>query len=459
MVTGQEDFALAVLFSRRAGAETNGKDPRSFMFFLPQLFIAAKPNSPLQRATCALALFTCQYILDYKGTSRLNFQLGRKALGEALRLNHHAMEDPITCLSDETLMAVMLLDIIHKILCLVGRHTPTEVHLTGAAQLIKLRGPKNLENVLSQRILAGVVSETAGKALSQRVPVKTVVNSLCSSGQINNLTQSLDTATDLLNHLAERVANVQAPIRAFVGCRSLSENLRAGALLAAVLKIDQDLIDWECAIPSDWCHQPAADMSAARLAAFQAYCTTIDIYSSVGIANTYNSFRMLRILVQTLAYEITCSYPQARASIVPSGPLDYASTVQRLVDDICASVPYCMGTRNVGMHSSEIHFSAAKGMVQSFADRETSVQVGAWLLRAPLKTCATSELIDEQQRTWIVSQMDRIDDLYDLRGTDQGLVPNWKISLASKVSSPSGNKLPYLRRFEALSALPTEDVD
>jgi hypothetical protein len=98
-------------------------------------------------------------------------------------------------------------------------------------------------------------------------------------------------------------------------------------------------------------------------------------------------------------------------------------------------------------------------MVQSFADRETSVQVGAWLLRAPLKTCATSELIEEHQRTWIVSQMERVDNFYDLRGTDQGLVPNWKISLASKASSPNGNKPTYLRRFEALSALPTEDVD
>ena len=451
--TTQEQFALNVLFSRRAGLKHDKENPHGFIEFLPQLVAVAKPNSPLERATCALALFASQNILDYKETTQSYFQLGRKVLGEALRMTNHAIQDPVACRSDDTLMAVMVINIIDNILCMVDQRAPSEAHLLGASQLIRLRGKKNFENVASRRILAGVHSETVGKALNQCVAVKELPGGFCSDEWFDNLSQYPNFAAGLLNYLAESVASVQAFVRPFLDCPSLFHDTQASALVAAVLNIDQKLIDWESAIPDIWRPRQAGDLSTANLATFQAYGTTMDIYESVWIANTYNSFRTLRILLQVLAHEIMCSFSRVRITVFPFGPLAYSCTAQRLIDEVCASVPFFMGNRAPGTDPAAIRFPAAEGSVPSLADRKVALRVGAWFLCAPLNMCAQYNLIEMRQKIWIESQIERINSFRSLQGSYQGLFPNWQINITSKSISRVAAKAAGTVLFEAMGGV------
>jgi hypothetical protein len=48
---------------------------------------------------------------------------------------------------------------MQSVLALLDRTSPSKAHLSGASALIKLRGDKNFNNLLSQKMLAGVYSE------------------------------------------------------------------------------------------------------------------------------------------------------------------------------------------------------------------------------------------------------------------------------------------------------------
>ncbi len=425
----QEHFALAVLFSRRAGTENDKENPHGFMGLLPQLFAMARPNSPLERATHALALFVCQHVIDYRGTTQSCLHLADRMLGEALRLTSDAIQDSNACCSDDTLMAVMVLNIIDKIVSMVDQRRPSDTHLLGALQLISLRGKKNFSNKASQRILAGVHSEIVGKALRRCVPVNDISGGFCSNVWVGGLSQHPNSAMGLLNYLAERVANVQATVRELLDRPSLFDDAQANTLMVSLLEIDRGLMDWEFAIPDAWRPEQAGELSKANRTAFHTYGMTMDIYKSVWIANIYNCFRTLRILLQVLAHDIIRSYPWVIATALPCGPLAYSCIAQRLIDEVCASVPFLMGNRGPLVHPANVLFPAAEGSVPSMADRHTALQVGAWLLLAPLNTCFTCDLVDMRQKIWIASQIERITSFHNLPGSYYSCFPNWQINL------------------------------
>lgn len=247
-------------------------------------------------------------------------------------------------------------------------------------------------------MLAGVHSETAGNALRQCVPVKESPVGFCSDDWDNTLDQHPDFAADL-NYLAESVVSIQAFARAFIDCHSHFQDTQASALVAAVLNIEQKLIDWENSVPDAWPPRQTGDLFPANLSAFQAYGTTMDIYDNVWIANTYNSFGMLRILLQALTHDMMCSYPQVRSTIFPSGPLADSHTMQRLFDGFCASAPFFVGNSATGVQPAAVIFPAAQSSVPSLSYYPFALRVSPQLLQAPLNICATYKSI--LLRQWV----------------------------------------------------------
>ena len=96
-------------------------------------------------------------------------------------MTNQAIQDPRACCSDDTLIAFMVLNIIDKLLCIADQRGPSEAHLLGTCQLIRLRRGGNFDKEGLQRILAGVYSEIVERALAQRVPINEVPGGFCSS--------------------------------------------------------------------------------------------------------------------------------------------------------------------------------------------------------------------------------------------------------------------------------------
>ena len=87
---------------------------------------------------------------------------------------------------------------------------------------------------------------------------------------------------------------------------------------------------------------------------------------------------------------------------------NHYATIQRMIDDICASVPYIIGNRQAltGFediqylyHSEETDFNATKSELYWKAHGT---------LLAPLLTCLQVDSISDTQRLWINTQMLRV---------------------------------------------------
>lgn len=86
------------------------RDPQSdrgFVELLPLLFGNIRPNSPLLFTLAAVS--RCQFVAWELGVRDVETPPVRLAYGKALVATRLALQDPVECSTDETLMAVCLL--------------------------------------------------------------------------------------------------------------------------------------------------------------------------------------------------------------------------------------------------------------------------------------------------------------------------------------------------------------
>ena len=86
------------------------RDPqadRGFVELLPLLFASLRPNSPLSLSLTAVS--RCQFVAWEVGLRDVETPQVRLAYGKALAATRLALQDPLECSTDETLMAVCLL--------------------------------------------------------------------------------------------------------------------------------------------------------------------------------------------------------------------------------------------------------------------------------------------------------------------------------------------------------------
>ncbi len=120
----REQFALFQWFSQSSGFDLSESSPQGFLQLQPQLYAASKPNSALERATCAMALLACSFNLkvvrERSSISMMGrcsfFMMGRAVCGDAMRLIKEAIQDPEERQDDETLMATLVLHMVEAIL-------------------------------------------------------------------------------------------------------------------------------------------------------------------------------------------------------------------------------------------------------------------------------------------------------------------------------------------------------
>ena len=203
-------------------------------------------------------------------------------------------------------------------------------------------------------------------------------------------------------------------------------------LLILARDVDKNLLDWECSVPKCWRPQPASNTTAAALLQFHAYGTTMDIYPDLWVASIWNSYRLLRLVPQGIMLKCTARDPFCRPSDMPYGPPSYIQTMQRLVDDVCASVPFAAGDM-LSPGQRVVEYPWVHNALIPANHRRAASAVGPWFLLGPLTTCLeleTSagldvEVIGAEQRRWIINQMGRFRRLYGLKdaipGTNSGL--------------------------------------
>ncbi|MCJ1404948.1 hypothetical protein MMC11_008174 [Xylographa trunciseda] len=334
-----------------------------------------------------------------------------KVFGESMALTRKALQSPIESKNDQTLMAVLLLSMAEGLLAMANRNTPSGAHAQGAIALVKYRGKDNFKSDISQRLFIAVQTQMVGHAVQHSAPVEKLPE------EFTEYMKALPSnAATRLTALEAEVANLLASARGTFDPDQAVSNSQLFELSASAADIDDKLRHWADSVPRQWNPLPAKDNSPPALAKFQAYGKRMDIYPEVWVVSIWNSYRILHIAVQEVI--ACCAAFGEMIDQVPGSTnyriQDHTEAGQRLVDDICASIPYCLGSRVKHEADSEIDYPFASGSGITNDHRKAATALGVWFVLGSLNACLDVRGIEEDQLRWIHAQLFRVKGFYNL---------------------------------------------
>ena len=229
-------------------------------------------------------------------------------------------------------------------------------------------------------------------------------------------------AATRLTTLEVEVANLLASAKAVFDPNQTASQSQLFELSILAADLDEKLLEWAANVPRQWNPLPAKDNSPAALATFQAYGSRMDVYPEVWVVSIWNSYRILHIAVQeVIACCAVCDgIIDERPGSIDYRIQDHTDVGQRLVDDICASIPYCIGSRVRHEADSKIEYPFAAGSCVTNDHRKAARALGGWFALGTLNACLGVRGIEKGQLAWIRSQLARVKEFYDL---DQPAAP------------------------------------
>ena len=188
-------------------------------------------------------------------------------------------------------------------------------------------------------------------------------------------------------------------------------------LLERAQAIDAGLASWPETLPLHWYPvRVYRDTIPQKVIDAGIYEDSCDIYPDVMICSTWNDWRVARLKVLRLI---------AKLRLVKSLDRDETDAhvineIQQLVNGICASVPFCLGSRTepTPFYQSEVVYPGIKGCLNSKEHQKTASAYGGWYLFSPFKeTIQMGPYISEGQREWLLRQLFRLAKLSDVEPT------------------------------------------
>ena len=185
--------------------------------------------------------------------------------------------------------------------------------------------------------------------------------------------------------------------------KSFDEYPWFSCLLSKAKEVDTSLALWPDIIPSSWLPRVVSSQivppSVRDAGLYDKYCHT---YPDVSVATTWNDWRAARLKVLAL--------------IARYQPEDLiTASIQRLADDICASVPFLLGDRLeiTPMYLTRNVYPGAEGQPLPKGHHQNAAAFGGWYILTPLReTTKVATYLREGQLNWVLGQMKRLARIY-----------------------------------------------
>ena len=452
-----EPHALCFFVSSYVLCPRDPQAGRGFVELLPLLFANLRANSPLSLCLAAVSrsLFGAW---EPRIRDAETFPV-RAAYGRALAATRLALQDPEEFQTDETLMAVCLLGFYevrpllekrmheHMRLFTVTRsHHPYKLchlcfqaitdayrsrissgrHFHGAAALIKQRKDRPITSELFKRLIIAIRSNIVRPHESyelRKTDRSKVFRAIATSSPVD-ITSELwhDPAgqmpynpATLLDLMSVDVANVLATADQIFGkvndCApaETESSTSTSELILRAKAVDAGLATWPEVVPSSWkpirvyAHAIPQDVIDAGL-----YGDSCDIYPDIIICSTWNDWRVARLKVLTLIARLDHGDSSIQA----------VATIQQLVDETCASVPFSLGSRikPAPMYAADTSYPCVEGQLVTKTHYQTAAALGGWYLFSPFKEMMkVAAYLRRGQREWIRGQLMRLAQVYDIR--------------------------------------------
>ena len=421
LAPAEDDYQLCLFMSTWVSFPHDAQGDRGFLELLPSMYSFAKLDSPLTLCVSAISgALSAKFILKMKDVEMPNV---RRKYAKALSATRRALQDPVESVTDQTLMATCLLGYYDEVVASFQGRISSPRHFEGAAALINQRQGK-LSTSLAQRLLLGVRNNILQRALVNSTPIDTTSSIWQDSGSIpHNAATLLDQmSTEIPNLLvagSQYIQGNQTPRKSQTLPRS--SNLARADIITKALAIDAELSQWPASTPLSWTPVRLSTKAIPKpiIAMGGLYADHCDVYPDIVVCSTWNSYRSSRLKVLSLIAQLSPpTFPTSPTSHLQSTAVE---KIQALADDICASVPYCLGDKTgpIPLYSTEISFPVAEGKVVSADQHRTANASGGWFLFSPMKeVMGVGRWLRPGQMAWVGGGLMRLARGYDVEPAD-----------------------------------------
>lgn len=178
------------------------------------------------------------------------------------------------------------------------------------------------------------------------------------------------------------------------------------------------LAQWIESIPVgwEWLAACAFDCPAQTPRTSFVYRDRVDIYYDLWVAGMWNYYRTTRIMVQSIVLNCISRITSADSPHLIQQSRNAMRISQQMVDDICGSVPFHMGTKIRGGPGDDagVEYPILATSVRSNGQWRASAALGGWNLIKPLRVALKVSCLREGQREWLTQQLIRIGNMYSV---------------------------------------------
>ncbi|KAI4093305.1 MAG: hypothetical protein LQ339_007700 [Xanthoria mediterranea] len=384
---------------------------RGYLDCLLPLYQNARDDSLLSLATTAMAL-----AIEGASPSTAHYRkLSHSFFGRALVKTSRAIRDPIESVKDETLMSVLLLSFYERVLATSETKDISGVHDTGAVALVKHRGKENGKSEMSARLLLAVQTQVVDHCIQTASPFGKTSADLDSMRP-----DAFETAASRLTSLSARLSDLTAYAYPILKNRAqFPSQEQLMSILDYAGDVEAQLSTWPATVPDDWHWRPSHtfDSLPSQESKLYVYNRRVDIYHDIWVASIWNSYRGTMLMIQYLTLQSLGMLNPPPLSAFAYRIVSAINRVQELVDDICGSVPFNLGTKTFGGPSdrSEVRYPD-DGIHKASSDyRKSAAGLGGWFIIDPLKIAAKAISLREGQQDWMLKQIERIQRIYTIK--------------------------------------------
>lgn len=190
-------------------------------------------------------------------------------------------------------------------------------------------------------------------------------------------------------------------------------------LLEYAISVDLLVAAWPVSLPPDWT-ATAADGFDYPLNIPKStfiYNDSKDLYIDLWVQSIWNQYRSARIKIQTIILDCIAYLGQAHEHHWYWRAIYAKMITQEMTDDLCASVPFALGTKTLGGPGDRtgIEYPYAGAQKVSEEHRRAASALGGWHLLEPMKTALRTTCLRDGQTEWIMDQVARIGRIYALQ--------------------------------------------
>ncbi|KAL9035179.1 MAG: hypothetical protein Q9180_004998 [Flavoplaca navasiana] len=377
-----------------------------FLELLPYLFDKL-PSDPV--LSSSLAVLCHCYFGAWNPSIRNaeNFEV-QQSYSKALSALRYALKNPRHCVTDELLMAVCILNFFEYTTSALTSRPREDHHVDGATALVKQRGSKKMKSDLSKRLLIAVRHDIVNKALSRSKPVDDApeIWDDPSEDMPYNPATSLDFIGRDTANLIAKAAEHGLPPNSY----PLDNQIHTNILLEAEA-LDARYAQWAEEVPTEWLPfsvpRDSIPQEVLDAGVNNHYC---HIYSHTSVCSTWNAWRVQRMRILGLLAD----YQEIESKA------DAILHIQRLADDIHASIPYMLGNKVKpgGMHDMDYVYPSIPGHSVPASHYPTAAAYGGLNLWVPMRAILDyRRYMRGDQILFTVQQFHRIMKLYDVRNS------------------------------------------